>query len=141
MAKMELAEWPQDQWDANPDIGRLEYPQQQFDKAVNLNPGQRTAWHRSGLIAGQGRDFETAQKELGRAYQIDPDHRGIKKSLGYVHAWNGEIEQAVLMLEGVDEAQDEMEEYTWWWQEQYQPGLADRASNLARMLKLESSIP
>jgi len=141
MAKMELAEWPQDQWDANPDIGRLEFPQQQFDKAINLNPGQRTAWHRSGLIAGQGRNFETAQKELEGAYQIDPDHRGIKKSLGYVYAWNGEIEQAVLTLKGVDEAQDEMEVYTWWWQEQYQPGLADRASNLARMLKLESSIP
>ena len=141
MAKMELAQWPQDQWDANPDIGRLVFAQQQFDEAVNLEPGQRTAWHRSGLIAGRGRDFNIAQKELEQAFQIDPDHRGIRKSLGYVYAWNGEIDQAVSMLDGVDEAQDEMEVYSWWWQENQQPALADQASNLARKLKLESSIP
>jgi O-antigen ligase len=141
MAKWDLAEWPQNQWDANPEVGRLESAQQQFVKAVSLDPNQRTAWHRSGLIAVQAREFDAAQDELTRAFQIDPEHRGIRKSLGYVLAWNGEFAQAALLLEGIGEARDEMEVYTWWWQDNQQPELADRASNLAQILKLESSTP
>jgi O-antigen ligase len=141
MAKWDLAGWPQNQWDANPEVGRLDSPQQQFVKAISHNPNQRTAWHRSGLIAVQAREFDAAQEELERAFQIDPGHRGIRKSLGYVYAWNGELARAASLLEGIAEARDEMEVYTWWWKDNQQPELADRASNLAQMLKLESSTP
>ena len=141
MAKSDLADWPQNQWYANPDVSGLESAQQHFNQAVNLDQSQRTAWHRSGLISAQGRDFDKAQTELERAYLIDPEHRGIKKSLGYVYAWNGEITRAAHLLEGISEAPDEMEVYAWWWRENNEPGLADQAGDLARLLELESSTP
>jgi len=141
MAKWDLANWPQDQWNANPDITELQSAQQLFDKAVNLYPNQRTAWHRSGLIAMQAREFDTAQVELEQAYTIDPEHRGIKKTLGYVYAWNGQYDQAALLLEEIDEAKEEMEVYTWWWQEHDQPELAEQAGKMARILKLDTSNP
>ena len=141
MAKLDLAEWPQDQWDVNPEVEGLEFAKQQFTKAASHDPNQRTAWHRLGLIAAQARDFYAAQEDLERAFQIDSGHRGIRKSLGYVYAWNGDLTRAALLLDGIGEAQYEMEEYTLWWQNNQQPELADRASNLAQMLKLESSTP
>ncbi len=141
MAKWDLAGWPLNQWDANPEVGRLDSPQQQFVKAISHDPNQRTAWHRSGLIAVEAREFDAAQEELERAFQIDPGHRGIRKSLGYVYAWTGELARAASLLEGIGEARDEMEVYTWWWKDNQQPELADRASNLAQILKLESSTP
>jgi hypothetical protein len=82
-----------------------------------------------------------AEGELERAYLTDPEHRGIKKSLGYVYAWNGEITRAAHFLEGIGEAPDEMEVYAWWWRENNEPGLADQAGDLARLLKLESNTP
>jgi len=141
MAKSDLADWPQNQWNANPDVSGLESAQQHFSQAVNLDQSQRTAWHRSGLISAQGRDFDMAEGELERAYLTDPEHRGIKKSLGYVYAWNGEITRAAHFLEGIGEAPDEMEVYAWWWRENNEPGLADQAGDLARLLKLESNTP
>jgi tetratricopeptide (TPR) repeat protein len=141
MAKLDLTDWPQDQWDINTEVEGLEFAQQQFVKAASHDPNQRTAWHRSGLIAAQARDFDAAQEDLERAFQIDPDHRGIRKSLGYVYAWNGDLARAALLLEGIGEARDEMEVYTWWWQNNQQPELAEQASNLAQMLKLESNTP
>ncbi len=141
MVKSDLTDWLQNQWDANPDVSGLESAHQQFNQAIILDQSQRTAWHRSGLISAQGRDFEIAQVELERANLIDPEHRGIKKSLGYIYAWNGEITRAAHLLEGIGEARDEMEVYAWWWRENNEPGLADQAGDLARLLKLESSTP
>jgi len=141
MAKYDLANWPQDQWNADSQVSQLESAQQLFDKAAALNPNQRTAWHRSGLIAAQARNFDTAQDELERAHIIDPAHRGIKKSLGYIYAWNGQFDQAALLLEEIDEAKDEMEVYAWWWEENNQSELADLADDMARILKLEKSTP
>lgn len=141
MAKYDLANWPKDQWNADPQVSQLESAQQLFDKAAALNPNQRTAWHRSGLIAAQARNFDTAQDELERAHIIDPAHRGIKKSLGYIYAWNGQFDQAALLLEEIDEAKDEMEVYAWWWEENNQSELADLADDMARILKLEKSTP
>jgi len=112
-----------------------------FENAVALQTNQRTAWHRLGLISAQSRNFDRAQQELTEAYKIDPNHRGIRKSLGYVYAWNGDLDQAAMMLGGITEARDELDVYTWWWQENGQPTLAGYAGDLARLLKPESSTP
>ncbi|MGB5844108.1 MAG: O-antigen ligase family protein [Anaerolineales bacterium] len=141
MAKWELANWPKDQWNADSDVSPLEPAQQLFDKAVSIDPDQRTAWHRSGLIAMQMRDFDAAQVELEQALKIDPEHNGIRKSLGYVYVWNGHLDQAASLLEGIDEAKDEMEAYAWWWGENKRPDLADQAIKMAQILNLETSDP
>jgi tetratricopeptide (TPR) repeat protein len=135
MAKRDLSNWPRDQWNADEDVSGLDSTRDLFHQAASLNPDQRTAWHRLGLIAMQAREFENAQVELENAHQIDPVHRGIRKSLGYVYAWNGEFDQAYGMLEGIGEAKDEMGVYAWWWREQARPDLADQAEYLAHLLK------
>jgi O-antigen ligase len=135
MAKQDLLNWPQDQWNADADVSALDSARELFHQAAALNPGQRTAWHRLGLISLQARRFEVAQLELEEAHQIDPEHRGIRKSLGYVYAWNGAFDQAYQMLEGIGEAKEEMGVYVWWWRENARPDLADQAENLAHLLK------
>jgi O-antigen ligase len=135
MAKWDLSNWPRDLWNADEDVSELDSTRELFHQAASLNPGQRTAWHRLGLIAMQAREFEIAQVQLENAHQIDPVHRGIRKSLGYVYAWNGEFDQAYRMLEGIGEAMDEMGVYAWWWREHARPDLANQAENLAHLLK------
>lgn len=135
MAKIDLAGWPQNQWNPDRDTRRYLTAQMRFEEAISLDQSQRTAWHRSGLIAAQGRAFDKAQYELENAHQIDQDHRGIKKALGYVYAWNGEISRAAEMLQGIDEAAEEVEAYIWWWQDNQEPGYAGLAEDLARLLK------
>jgi O-antigen ligase len=141
MAKRDLVDWPSGEWKSNPDVSELVSAQILFEEAIARQRNQRTAWHRLGLISAQSRNFDQAQDALLEAYKIDPNHRGIRKSLGYVYAWNGELDQAAGVLEGIEEARDEMDVYSWWWQENDQPILANFAGNLARLLKPELSTP
>ena len=134
MSRWELENWPQDQWNANPDVSPLVHSEFLFKRALAFNPYERTALHRSGLIAMQSRDFSTAQTDLERAFNIDPDHRGIRKSLGYAYVWEGDLENAERMLQGISEARDEMEVYSWWWGENYRRDLATQASEMASIL-------
>jgi len=141
MAKLDLSSWPRDEWNADPNVDPYEPAQSDFDKSLALDKKQRTAWHRSGLVAAQAQDFETAQVELEEAHQIDPQHRGIRKSLGYVYTWNSQFDQAGILLAGIKEASQEMKEYNRWWKELKNPELADSASRMAGFLTSESSIP
>jgi hypothetical protein len=71
---------------------------------------------------------------LEKAFNIDPDHRGIRKSLGYAYVWDSNLENAELMLEGIDEAEIEMEIYSQWWSENNRPDLATRAREMVQIL-------
>jgi hypothetical protein len=134
MSRWELENWPQDQWNANPDVSPLAHSEFLFKRALAFNPYERTALHRSGLIAMQNRDFSKAQTDLERAYYIDPDHRGIRKSLGYAYVWEGDLENAERMLQGISEARDEMEVYSWWWGENNRRDLATQAGKMVSNL-------
>jgi hypothetical protein len=134
MSHWELENWPQDQWNANPDVSPLAHSEFLFKRALVFSPYERTALHRSGLIAMRSRDFSTAQTVLERAFYIDPDHRGIRKSLGYAYVWEGDLENAKRMLQGISEARDEMEVYSWWWGENNRRDLATQASEMESIL-------
>jgi hypothetical protein len=134
MSHWELENWPQDQWNANPDVSPLAHSEFLFKRALVFSPYERTALHRSGLIAMRSRDFSTAQTDLERAFNIDPDHRGIRKSLGYAYVWEGDLENADRMLQGISEARDEMEVYSWWWGENNRWDLATQASEMVSIL-------
>jgi tetratricopeptide (TPR) repeat protein len=134
MSHWELENWPQDQWNANPDVSPLAHSEFLFKRALVFSPYERTALHRSGLIAMRSRDFSTAQTDLERAFNIDPDHRGIRKSLGYAYVWEGDLENAERMLQGIREARDEMEVYSWWWGENNRWDLATQASEMVSIL-------
>jgi predicted Zn-dependent protease len=82
----------------------------------------------------QRRDFDAAQKELENAFVIDPDHRGIRKSLGYAYVWGDKLERAERLLGEINEAKSEMEVYTWWWKENDRSDLSSQANELVKIL-------
>jgi O-antigen ligase len=134
MSRNELHNWPQNKWNDNPDVSSLEGSESLFMTSLEFSPNQRTAWHRLGLISMQERDFGSAQDELEIAFRIDPEHRGIRKSLGYAYVWGDRLDQAERVLEGIAEAKSEMEAYTWWWDENNRSDLSSQANALEKIL-------
>ena len=134
MSRIELMNWPINKWNDNPDVSPLIKAENLFYTTLIYNPNQRTARHRLGLVAMQERDFIRAQYELERAYEIDPEHRGIRKALGYTYVWMGNLNDAAMMLIGVHEAESEMEIYSWWWRDRERQDLSAQATEMARLL-------
>ena len=134
MSRIELMNWPINKWNDNPDVAPLIKAENLFYTTLIYNPNQRTARHRLGLVAMQERDFIRAQYELERAYDIDPEHRGIRKALGYTNVWMGNLNDAAMMLIGVHEAESEMEIYSWWWRDRERQDLSAQATEMARLL-------
>jgi hypothetical protein len=89
---------------------------------------------RAPVQAGIGFQSIRTNLDLERAIYIDPDHRGIRKSLGYTYVWDSNLENAELMLQGINEARIEMEIYSWWWDENNRRDLATQASEMASIL-------
>jgi hypothetical protein len=83
MAKVDLANYPADEWKADDDVSRLQSAEQDFRRALVYQTDNQTAHHRLGLISMVARDFETAYQHLREAYENDPTNRGIIKNLGY----------------------------------------------------------
>jgi tetratricopeptide (TPR) repeat protein len=134
MSRQELNNWPLNEWNSSMDVSSLQPAQNLFNKALTYNPNQRTALHRRGLIAMQKRDFETAQAELAKAHTIDPEHRGIRKSLGYAYVWGGELSRSETLLSEIREAENEMGVYSWWWGVQDRGDLARQAKDMEGIL-------
>lgn len=134
MSRQELNNWPLNEWNSSTDVYPLKSAQNLFNKTLTYNPNQRTALHRRGLIAMQKRDFETAQAELAKAHTIDPEHRGIRKSLGYAYVWGGKLDMSKNLLREISEAENEMGVYSWWWGEQDRGDLAQRAKDMEGIL-------
>jgi tetratricopeptide (TPR) repeat protein len=134
MARQELENWPLKEWNSSTDVTPLQPALNSFNKSLAFNPNQRTALHRRGLIALQKREFETAQVELAKAHTIDPQHRGIRKSLGYAYVWGGKLEESKHLLREIQEAEFEMGVYSWWWGQQDRGDLARQAGDMEGIL-------
>jgi tetratricopeptide (TPR) repeat protein len=134
MSQVELADFPSGKWDDGSQVAALSPAEGLFQKALQLNPNNRTAHHRLGLIAMLNRDFPTALAHLEKAYGLDPSHRGIRKSLGYTYIWAGHPEQAAALLATIPEAQQELSVYVWWWTTQSRPDLAAQAKTAIPLL-------
>jgi tetratricopeptide (TPR) repeat protein len=135
MARIELANWPSNQWDTGSNVAALEPAERLFNQALAANPGQPTAHHRLGLIAMLRRDYVTAIEQLEVANRADPGHTGIRKALGYSYAWVGRLDEAKVLLVNVPEAARELEIYVWWWVEQDRVDLAERATQMLARLQ------
>jgi tetratricopeptide (TPR) repeat protein len=134
MSRWELKGWPLNEWNANPDVSPIESAETLFLNALSFDSNQRTSWHRRGLIAMQKRDYRTAREYLERAYDLDRQHRGIKKSLGYAYVWEGNLNEAHVLLQEIKEAEYEMGVYSWWWQELDRRDLAGQAREMEVIL-------
>lgn len=134
MAKIELANWPLNEWNRYPDLDGLAAAAEKFEQALALDPTNRTANHRLGLIEMQNQVFDTAVSHLEAAYQQDPDHIGIVKSLGFSYVWQGNYDAAAPLLDLIPEAQYELENYVSWWEGNGRDDLADHAANMLEQM-------
>ena len=132
LARLELAGWPDTRRDTqHPDlraVGNL------FEKAVSLDPRNRTANQRLGQLALARRDFDQAVVYLEAAYKADDGHRGVRKDLGFTNVWLGRFDRAAALLGPIPEASYELGVYSWWWGTQGRVELADRAVRMAKAL-------
>ena len=136
MAKIELVGFPTNTWDTGQHVAELAPAEDNFLKSIEYNPTNRTANHRLGLIAMMRQDYPTAVSYLEKAYQADPDHRGIMKNLGYAYAWTGQFEKALPLLVNISEAKKELSTYQWWWETQNRKDLSTNAAEMALRLDL-----
>jgi tetratricopeptide (TPR) repeat protein len=127
MARVELAGFPSGKWDEGNNIPALQKAIDLFQQALSTDEANFTAHYRLGLIAMLARDFEVAQNHLERAHAIQPEHRGVRKELGYCYLWMGNYEQASPLLASLSETPNELDAYIWWWGTQGRDDLAGKA--------------
>jgi tetratricopeptide (TPR) repeat protein len=139
MARVQLAGFPTGEFDPGRPSPKIIAAEESFQEILTTDPGNRTAWHRLGLVALQRRDFPQAVKYLESAYELDPQHRGIQKNLGFAYAWNGDSEKAARLLQSFPEARRELRIYAQWWQDQERSDLAMAALATIQKLVQEAS--
>jgi O-antigen ligase len=127
MARIQLAGWPTETWEDGSNLPALASSEALFQKSLALNPHNRTANHRLGLIALLRQDFSAAVRFLEAAYQTNPWHRGVIKSLGYALIWKGEIEHGIELLRMIPEAAQEMDAFIFWWRSLERHDISARA--------------
>ena len=130
MARVDLAIWPSNNWGGFHSEMAYEPAARQFNRALAYDPDNRAAHHRLGLIAMKTGDYVTAVSHLETAYSLSPDHRGIRKSLGYSYVWLGEFDQALDILTPISELPMEMAGFQAWWINRDQPELSDNAEKM-----------
>ena len=134
MARVELEDFPTNLWDDGRRVDKLVTAEDNFYRALELNPHNATAHYRLGLINLLRRDFPAAQEHLEQSLAADPQQRGARKNLGFVYVWNGEYEQAMRLMRHAGGVRYELEVYTGWWRAQGRPDLAERAEEMLARL-------
>ncbi len=134
MAKIELQNWPSVEWVSGDQSATYSQIEDNFINSLSNNPLDRTAHYRLGLISMAGMDFPAASEHLEVARSVSPEHRGIRKNLGYCYTWLGEFDQAEIVLRQIPEALTEMDTYVWWWQIQGEEELVKNAAEMSRRL-------
>ena len=135
LAKVELDGFPETGWAGPAIVARLDQADASLHTALELDPLNRTANHRLGLISMLQRDFSLAVVYLNNAHAQAPRHRGIIKSLGFSYAWLGETDHAVSLLKEIPEAKNELDAYYSWWREQGREDLSEKAIKLRQALE------
>jgi tetratricopeptide (TPR) repeat protein len=130
--KVALKNWPTNEWDVVSKTDQYQPAQQEFAQALAIDPDNRTALYRTGLIAMDALDFKTAADNLQRVYDVDPVQRATIKNLGYAYAWLGEYDRAKPLLSTIAESEGELQIYGWWWLNKR--GRTDLAENAIVML-------
>jgi len=103
--------------------------------ALELNPNNRTAHHRMGMLALRHGEYERGAMYLEAASALDPEHPGIAKALGYAYTWLGEIDRAYSIFTNFPETGYELSLYANWWLTQDREDLAEYAAAVEMMLR------
>lgn len=134
MAKVTLADFPSNSWQVKAHLVELQPARDLFLKSLAANPYNRAANYRLGMLSMNEMEYAQAAAYLEAAYQVDPNHRGVVKVLGYAYAWMGEIAKAEPLLKRIPEAKQELGTYVWWWGTQGRDDLAQRAAEVVQRL-------
>ena len=141
MAQMELRDFPHGGWPGPEMAAQLADAESALRASLQLNPENRTANQRLGLISMLRRDFKAAEGYLSTAYRISPGHRGVVKTLGYCRAWLGDTAGAAELLSQIPEAQEELDVYIWFWGAEGRPDLAVLAGLALQTLQDSVELP
>ena len=139
LAKVELAGFPDSGWLGVDIIPRLDAADTSLRSALQLDPKNRSANQRLGLIYMYRRDFASAAYFLMIAHFQAPNHRGITKSLAYDYVWLGEMEKAQGLLVQIPEAVEELDVYIRWWEAQGRNDLSENARKALDILGTTAS--
>jgi O-antigen ligase len=139
VARIELSDYPLGVRNPGKDISTDSPAVSDLKRAITLNPNERTAQQRLGLIALDRQNFQEAIAHLESAYQVDPGNRNVRKALGYAYGWSGNPQKAMFLLTGLPETGKELREYTFWWQAEGRGDLARASGTLADTINSQSS--
>jgi tetratricopeptide (TPR) repeat protein len=85
-----------------------------YRRAIQIDPDNRTARQRLGLILiGEAR-FDEGVGHLEVAWQVDPGNTTTRKALGLAYVWVGELEKAQPLLSDVPGIVEELNVWGWW---------------------------
>lgn len=138
MARVELRNWSPQNNTPQVDLEELATSEALFRQALQLEPQNRAAQFRLGLIALGRRDFNSAINYFEPGYLAGSRRRGLEKALGYSYAWSGQLELGAALLMNIPEAREELGTYSWWWGTQGRQDLAQRALQMADLLAVNS---
>ena len=82
MAKIELENWPRGEWASGDQSDTYLSVENYFHQSISYQELHPTSQYHLGLIAMSGLDFDLALDYLETAFDIFPEHRGIKKKSG-----------------------------------------------------------
>ena len=134
MARIDLAGWPNANSQAPKSVDTYNSAVQFFLMAMRLDSSNSTANYRLGVLAVSREDFSEGCKYLQRAYDEEPQNRGIDKNLGYCYVWLGEFDKALTYLQDIPEAGDELWVYSWWWGTQNRNDLSGNATQMVEKI-------
>lgn len=135
MSQVDLEDFPGGGWVGPEAAERMGEAETALRASLELDPNNRTANQRLGMISMLRQDFEPGSSYLSAAYKEAPAHRGVLKSLGFCRAWLGDLSGARELLTRIPEAREELDAYTWWWGTQGRPDLSAAASLALQALK------
>ena len=135
MAKLELAGFPLNTWEDGLSGSDFNNESKLFQAVLANDPDQRTSNHCLGRIALQAGEYDEAVKFLKTAHEVDPNHTGIQKTLGFAYVWTGDFDQAYGMIARYPEAITELDRYYYWWQIKGKPTLSANASQMIEYMR------
>jgi len=141
LAKVELHGFPHAGWSGMDIMPHLKEADTSLHSSLQIDPTNRSANQRLGLISMFRRDFTSAVEYLETAHAQAPNHRGIVKSLAYCYIWLGDMKKAQEFLTQIPEAAEELDVYSGWWDVQGRSDLSGNAILALDVLKIASSQP
>jgi O-antigen ligase len=85
-----------------------------YQRALEIAPGNRTAHQRWGVILTEEERFQDAVEHLEAAQRADPNNTTTHKALGLAYVWVGELEKAQLLLQNAPDIVAELNTWGWW---------------------------